>query len=274
MKTAEDIKRILTEELGFASLDAYKKWIKDERLKTRPTPERIARLSPDVIDNRAFWRVCEELFGADPVCNVAVDPALGTMPYAVETPMDANRLNLRLARSMGVVAFLEENAHARVRTLEIGPGYGSLKNFVETHTNHRYTGVDVYPRIPGVLEASADGLLPRDLVEQDKGAYSYVVSTNVFQHLSARQRTAYIDDAAKLLHEGGLFIVNVTVETSKVPQHMKDDRGRAWIDHYGQYTPMPKGSEIYEELGRSFSLLYVTQRFDGLFNFVCRRSQS
>ena len=38
---------------------------------------------------------------------------------------------------------------------------------------------------------------------------SYVVSSNVFQHLSARQRTRYYSDAHALLHAGGLFIFNL-----------------------------------------------------------------
>jgi hypothetical protein len=271
MKMADEIRRILTDDLGFRDLDAYKRWITTERAKVRLTTERIAKLSPDSIDNGAFWRICEELFGVDPVSNVAVEPAVGKLQDALDSAMDANRANLRLARSMGVTGFLDENAHARVKTLEIGPGYGSLKNYVETHTNHVYTGVDVYPRTPGVLQATADGLLPPSLVDEGSGAYSYVVSTNVFQHMSARQRSASLVDAAKLLHSGGLLIFNVTVETAKVPQHMKDEDGRAWIDHYGQYTPMPKGGELYDEVGRFFSILYVTQRYDGLFNFVCRR---
>jgi hypothetical protein len=272
MKTAIEIRRILVDELGFADLPAYTRWIAEERPTSRPTPERVELLSPDVVDNRAFWRVCEELFGADPVCNVAVAPTMGKLPYEVASSMDANRMNLRLARSMGITAFLDENADARVKTLEIGPGYGSLKNYLETHTNHRYTGVDVYPRIPGVLEATADGVLPRELVEAEAESFSYVVSTNVFQHLSARQRATYMSDAAALLHPGGLFLFTVIVDTAKVTPNMRDESGLAWADHYGQYTPIPKGGDLYDEIGRRFGILYVVQRYDGLFGFVCRKA--
>jgi SAM-dependent methyltransferase len=187
--------------------------------------------------------------------------------------MDANRMNLRLASSFGVTAFLEENAYARLNVLEIGTGLGSLKNFIETRTNHLYTGVDVVARVPGVLEATADGLLPREVVEQRAASFSYVVSSNVFQHFSARQRSQYIVDAHALLHEGGLFIMNLSVDTGKMPSTMRDTKGNAWADHYGQYTPIPKGGAIYDELARSFAILYVTQRYDGLFNFVCQKKK-
>jgi len=272
MKTRDQIKRILTDELGFKDLDAYKKWIAEVRPTIQPTPERIAKLSPDAIDNRAFWRVCEELFGSDPVCNVAVEPGVGKLPFAIHDAMDPNRMNLRLARSLGVTAFLDENAHERLHTLEIGPGYGSLKHYIETQTNHIYTGVDVYPRIPGVVETTAEGLIPRKIIEGERGSYSYVVSTNVFQHLSAKQRSTYFADACELLHPGGLFIFNISVETGKTPKHARDREGNAWIDHYGQYTLMPKASVLYDDLSKLYRILYVTQRYDGVFNFVCGKN--
>ena len=106
MKDHREIKRILVDELGFRDLAAYQKWIAEVRATLRPTPEAIAKLSPDVVDCRAFWKVCDELFGSDPVCNVAVTPEVGRLPYAIETPMDANRMNLRLAKSLGITAFL------------------------------------------------------------------------------------------------------------------------------------------------------------------------
>jgi hypothetical protein len=173
---------------------------------------------------------------------------------------------------MGVTSFLDENASERVKTFEIGAGFGSLKNYIETHTTHVYTGVDVFPRIPGIVEATAEGCIPDDLVEAERGLYGYVVSSNVFQHLSAKQRTRYYADAAALLHMGGLFIFNLYVDTGKRGTYLRDAKGNAWCDHYGQYTLIPK-SDVYDELSKSFDVLYVTQRYDGLFNFACRKSR-
>ncbi len=159
-KTYQEIKRILVHDLGFRDLAAYRRWVDDVRPTTQPTASDIARLSPDVIDCRAFWQVCDELFGIDPVCNVVTAPEVGALPFDVETPMDANRMNLRLAKTFGITSFLEEHASARLRVLEVGSGYGSLKHFVETHTNHIYVGVDAVPRVPGVIESTSEGFLP------------------------------------------------------------------------------------------------------------------
>ena len=100
---------------------------------------------------------------------------------------------------------------------------------------------------------------------------SYVVATNVFQHFSARQHTQYVEDAHALLQDGGLFIFNLTIDTGKLPAYMRDQDGSAWAVHYGQYTPIPTASSVYAELARTFDILYVTQRYDGLFNFICQK---
>jgi hypothetical protein len=271
MKTYDEIKRVLVDDLGFRDLEAYAKWIKEVRPTLSLTPSRLEKLSPDVVDCRDFWRVCEDLFGSDPVGNAVISPEVGRLPYPIETPMDANRMNLRLARSLGITTFLEENAHRRLKTLEIGPGYGGLKSFIETQTHHIYTGVDAFPRIPGVIQTTADGVLPPELVEEESADYSYVVSSNVFQHLSARQRAKYVEDAHALLHTDGLFIFNLLVDTGQSSRHLRDKHGNAWADHYGQYTPIPKGGALYDQLAQHFDILYVTQRYDGLFNFVCQK---
>ena len=273
MKNSEELRRILTEDLGFVDLDAYRKWIAEVRPTITPTPERIAKLSPDDIDCSAFWKVCEDLFGIDPVFNVVATPEVGNLPYAVETQMDANRMNLRFAKSLGITAFLDEFAHQRVKTLEIGPGYGSIKNYIETRTEHIYTGIDVYPRIPGVIPTTPQGLIPAEMLERERDAYSSVIASNVFQHLSAKQRSRYFQDAHQLLHKGGVFIFNLTVNTGKMAPHVVDKSGNAWTDHYGQYTLMPKPGDLQKEVTSLFFVMYLTQRYDGLFNFVCQKRQ-
>ena len=100
MKGYRDIKRLLVEELGFRDLRAYKRWATEVWPGSHPTTQEIERLSPDAVDCRAFWKVCDELFGSDPVCNVALEPEVGLLPYAVDTPMDANRLNLRFSKEL------------------------------------------------------------------------------------------------------------------------------------------------------------------------------
>ncbi len=106
MKQYQEIRTILTQEFGFENLDNYKKWVTEVRPTVVPTPELVSRLSPDTVDCGDFWKVCEELFGDDPVCNVTLQPQVGSLPFTVESRMDSNRLNLRLAKTLGITAFL------------------------------------------------------------------------------------------------------------------------------------------------------------------------
>jgi hypothetical protein len=269
MKQYAEIRRTLIEDFGFLDLPAYRRWVEVERSSLVLTDELLGRLSPDSIDCRDFWRACDELFNLDPVCNVAVAPSVGRLPYAIETRADANRMNLRFAKSFGITSFLEENAQQRLKVLEIGAGYGSIKHFIETQTNHEYLGIDVVARVPGVVEATAAGLIPEELLKREAGLHSYVISSNVFQHLSSKQRAHYYDAARGLLMRGGLFIFNLCVDTGKV-NYLRDKAGNAWCDHYGQFTAIPK-ADIYAELAKMFNVLYVTQRYDGVFNFVCQK---
>ena len=115
MKTGAEIRHIFTDEFGFRNLRDYQCWIQQVRPAISPTPELVDRLSPDVVDCRDFWKVCEELFGIDPVYNQSLRPKVGVVPFPIETRSDANRMNLRLAKSLGITAFLEENAGARLK---------------------------------------------------------------------------------------------------------------------------------------------------------------
>jgi hypothetical protein len=268
---SDEIRRILTEDFGFTDLDAYGRWMREVRPGLLPTPLLVGKLSPDRIDCRAFWRVCDNLFGIDPVHNVMVAPEIGQLPYPIETRVDANRMNLRLAKSFGITAFLDETAHRRLKVLEIGPGFGSLKSYIETATEHVYSAVDVCPRFDGVVEATAEGFAPDTFMDTSIGSFSYVVSTNVFQHLSSRQRTRWFHDALRLLHDEGLFIFNVLVDTAKISARARDPEGTAWCDHYGQFTQIPKAGSLHDELSALFRIIYVTQRYDGVMNFVCQK---
>jgi hypothetical protein len=137
MKQYSEIRRALVEDFGFTDLEAYRRWIERDRAKLVLNAALIQRLSPDHVDCRDFWRVCDELFGIDPVCDLAIDPVVGSLPHAIDTRSDANRMNLRFAKSFGITAFLEENARQRLKVIELGTGYGSIMNLPEARLTSR-----------------------------------------------------------------------------------------------------------------------------------------
>jgi len=112
MNQYQEIRRTLVEDFGFTDLDAYRRWIERDRPKLMLNAKLIERLSPDQVDCRDFWRACDDLFGPDPVSNLAVNPTVGRLPYAVESRRDANRMNLRFAKSFGITHSRRERAAA------------------------------------------------------------------------------------------------------------------------------------------------------------------
>lgn len=245
MKSYAEIKDIIVNQLGLRDVAAYKAycdqfWNRDN--PRHPTREEIDLLSPDHIDNCAFWQVADEVFQTDPVSNCGY----GT-PVSVE---EANRRNLSMYHIDGFTGLVE---YARLlwggnrpSLLEIGPGYGAFKDWMAKQDYFDYYGADVRPRVPGVDQALPNGLLSEQTMLR---RYAVVVASNVFQHLSVTQRRAYYRDIVGCLHPGGVFMVSMFVDIRNGPNEwMRDGDGAHWVRHYGQFTRIQSEDEIVADM--------------------------
>lgn len=256
------IKDVIVNKLGITDLKAYKKWAEQYFNGKKITLSDVELLSPENIDNTAFWRIAEELFGIDGVCNTMH----GTLPSDIES---GNRRNISLARHIGSLTFIDDWKNYSLPILEIGAGYGSFKNYVEATTHYKYTGVDVYPKIPGVLSTYKNGLLPNYIRFQK---FHIIYSSNVFQHLSSYQRTRYYQDINSMMTKDSIFIFNLLTEDEINCEQSED--GRFYMRHYGQFTEVPKIFSLREELQKYFYILYETRRiYDRLFGFICHKKE-
>jgi hypothetical protein len=259
MKKYNEIKQIITEHFKITSLEEYSKWLARWRSKEWiPTSEDKELLSPDVVDCHDFWKVVEDLFGDDCVCN-AVEGNV------YEDRMGANRNNLSIARTSGLIAAIDELKFYKANLLEVGAGYGSLKNYVETTTRFSYTGFDVLPKISGIRESTREGNLPEDFVKAHEGTFNIVASTNVFQHFSPKQKIKLIDDASVLLSDGGYLLINLPVDYSVPPQEPR------YMTLYGQFIGMPSQIFMGDVLtSRQFQIFVTTIRhYDGMTGYSC-----
>lgn len=268
MKNYNEIKDIIINKLGITDLETYKKYVESYHNDTPRfiSKEDIELLSPDNINNYDFWKVIEELFGTDCVSNIN----FGSLP---QDKISCNRRNLNLARLMGCLTFLEEHKFYKNRILEIGSGYGCLKNWIEAETRFEYVGVDVYPKVQDVQSVSANGLFTE---EQKKEKYDFIYSSNVFQHLSHNQRMTYLDDISNMLNKesGGIFIVNLMLLFNDIDVKYHAEDGKVYLKHYGQFTSIPTVKEWVDELNKRFTILYSTTRNADtgackLANFIC-----
>lgn len=254
MKTYDQIKSILIDQLGIRDLKTYKDW-GDRFLwngkgpmctPRKPTQEDIDLLSPDLIDNNAFWRIAEELFKTDPVANCN-----GTLPFDIE---EANRNNLTIYQQDGftgmVEGFKQLWSPSRIPLLEIGPGYGAFKEWCARLGGIDYYATDVYPRIPGVDATHPNGLMTQ--VTRDR-RYAIVLTSNVFQHLSVAQRRAHYRDVKSCLLPGGLFMVSQMMDDGGLFEHRCKD-GHWWCRHYGQLTQIQREHDILADLRQHFKI--------------------
>ncbi len=269
MKTYDEIKDIITNRLGLRDQATYKAYIDqfhrwhDPRV---PTEEEIELLSPDAIDNNAFWRVVEEIFQTDPVSNCDH----GT-PASVE---EANRRNMGIYHYNGFTGLIENlkigNWWPQMCLLEIGPGYGAFRDwFRQTAPAYSYHAADCYPRIDGVDATLLNGRLAP---ETKARIYNCVIASNVFQHLSVAQRRDYYRDIAGCLSREGRFRVSMMLNHYNVRDaRFLDARGRQWCKHYGQFTEIQRFDEMRDDLQLHFIIIASTISRDGQVVFECAR---
>ena len=156
--------------------------------------------------------------------------------------------------------------------LDIGAGYGMMKEFVKKYTKAEYHGVDVYPKFEGVLQVSPDGsTLPPAIMNT---LFGIVISVNVFQHLSIKQRNHYYEQVAKILHpDCGIF--TVTISTYNKTANLRKpficaDDGKGYMCHYGQYVECQSYPEVIADLSKHFRILSLAHRpCDDSFTFHC-----
>lgn len=273
MKTYDEIKTILIDQLGLKDLAAYERWSKafcwsgqgPMATPRKPIKADIELLSPDLIDNRAFWTLAEELFQTDPVSNCN-----GTRPYDVA---EANRTNLRIYHwdgFTGLAQYAKDSwAPSRIPLLEIGPGYGAFKDWLAALGGFDYHGVDVRPRIPGVDLAGEDGLMEYETTQR---RYAMVIASNVFQHLSVKQRRAYYEAVERCLLPTGLFMVSMMLDSGSVGSEFRCEDGHVWCRHYGQLTQIQREHEILSDLREHFLIERVSIRKDaGWITVTCAK---
>ena len=136
-----------------------------------------------------------------------------------------------------------------------------------------YHGVDVHPKFQGCIKVN-DCILPPEIMEKKFGL---VIACNVFQHLSIRQRRTYYEQVAKILHQGGFFVLTNCVDQKTSSDRLGfkcKDNDRRYMVHYGQFTEVQTLEELQNDLLKHFDIHSVFQRLcDSHFCFNLRTKQ-
>lgn len=193
-----------------------------------PSQEAIEMLSPDNIDSGEFW---EESVKINPLCICGDRRVLGK-------PIDSVKyFNRMFFESLGVnnCYNMMKVSWKNFRVLEIGPGYGQMKDFYERNGD-TYEAIDVNPLFDGCLKGDGSSIPDKE--------YDFVVSSNVFQHLSVNQRRSYYRSIQKNLSSKGFFSFTTAItDTSK-----RLYNGKGYMYTTGQFTELQYLTEVFEDL--------------------------
>jgi len=252
------IKDIVENKYGITSPEAYIEYKKD-KFDSGLTLEEINKLSPDTIDSGSFWDYVENhsVFNRDAIA------------YGFKNTDDIpkiNASNYNLACGLGVMNYLFARYAHNLNFLDIGAGYGFLKGVVKSMTKFNYYGVDVYPKIDGIYKIK-DCFLPKEIMDLK---FELIISSNVFQHLSVRQRNIYYEQIANILEpEVGIFSVSNMHNGDSQLGFKCIDNDKKYTCHYGQYTEIQSVEEISKDLLKHFNIISYTYLKNISVTFHC-----
>lgn len=221
----------------------------------------IEKMNPDNIDSSYFWKKAIKTF---PLHSIVSSAGCKTVAEVNETSIEY------IHRPCGALDILDkiysENPNAKV--LEIGPGYGSITNYIAlNHNLKKYYAIDVNPLFKFKRLYKTDG---KTIVDKVPNELDAVYSVNVFQHLSPEQRMSYYKQIKEKLVPGGKFVFSMFVvdsETEKIVFDngaflfgLRDKRGNCYTNFFSQLTKcnrIEEIEEIFRELDMEFEIINI-----------------
>jgi hypothetical protein len=268
MNTIEELKEVIEGCYGITDLKSYgdyKKKVGERGI----TQQEIELLSPDNINSSSFWEYIEK----NP--EIARDSIAFGMTKE-KSKEEVNNQNFALACSMNALSYIILYRDCVcMPILDIGAGYGMLRDFIKKHTKLTYCGVDVYPKCEDVYPVGKDGsTLPPNVASS---LFGLIVAINTFQHLSVKQRRHYYEQIDKILHpDFGIFTmtINAEIPNSNIRGFKCNNNGKTYTCHYGQYVEIQPIQEIDQDLCNYFNIISISQRVsDNSFTFHCNKKK-
>jgi hypothetical protein len=238
--------------IPFNTIEEYEEYVKNVHpTKIYTIAERDA-LSPDNIDNAAFWMESYRKFG-----NYIYSPINKADVYDCESAMvNSNALAMGLNALSSFNGQLLFNA-GTCKILEIGPGLGNLYQYLSRFPIRafEYYCYDIFYPDSCVIPNS------KRIVSNNPNLLSNfdaVYSINVWQHFTMTQWLYYIKSAYEVLNDTGRLIISF-YHNGKI----NCEDGLSYTYAFGQLTPVVNG-DIYQLLhDNGFSIVSRTNRFDG-----------
>lgn len=206
----------------------------------------IDKLSPDNINSSKFWKHVIKKFPINAVCG----------NNQANNINEANRANFFVHNYRGHIYVINQllKGNQNLKILEIGPGYGCVKNYIFSIASKKqrenYYAIDVNPLFKYNKLFKTNG---KDIPTQIPNNLSLVISFNVFQHLSKSQRSSYYRQVYEKLKPGGYFnfdMFTVTPENKDSPNlwGYRNEEDKRYCFLFRQLTEVDPIEETINEL--------------------------
>ena len=203
-------------------------------------------LNPDKIDNRLFWSELDKNFKYSPICGIVSN-----------NENEVNEINLKIFRP---IVERYTDIFKNSNTMEIGYGLGSFPYYCEKYSNlniNNYYGLDYlnrikqreYPTKYNFYET--DGLIIPMSIPND---LDIVFSSNVFQHLSLKEKINYFKLSYDKLKDGGHFIFNCVLKNEFLLANyprlwgFKDYKGISYLKMFDQFIEVDDSEVLKSEI--------------------------
>jgi SAM-dependent methyltransferase len=220
---------------------------RDEERGVWTNKELLTKFHPDKVNINEFWKIATKHY---PHFSIAGGP-----PEVVErTPEEINEATLGFAHHhLGALQPIHDHGlNMLAPVLEIGPGYGGFKEYIE-RCGATWYGIDVNPLFKCERLHKCDGrTIPSGKKWMPK-KFHMVYSMNVFQHLSVSQRDSYYQQAYNRLKDGGLFLFGLFAKNGvnrdwKQHWSTRDDEGNCYCHFFNQFTLIEEEEAIKAKL--------------------------
>lgn len=247
----------------------YKSVTTDNNQYALLSKEFIDRLNPDIIGSNIFWKEINDRF---PLVSISGKPAKD------KNEVNKNALNMHLDNKN--ISLIDDmfKAFEYPKFLEIGPGYGSIFNYIKSkykkkRTSGYYT-IDVHPLFKYNKMFKTDG---GNIPDQVPNNLDLIFSFNVFQHVGKNQRSNYYRQAHDKLKTGGIFafdMFTVVKENENIPRlwGYRDEEDNRYAYMLRQLTYCDRAEETVKELlSIGFKVLVANVSYPNHGKFICQK---
>lgn len=229
--------------------------------------EVIEKYNPDNININLFWKTAVDLFKFIPIVKDSKIKSIKQLNEISLTQLHKPLLKL-------VDDYIEIQSK-KILFLEIGPGYGCVKNyFTKKYGLNNYYAIDVNPLFKYKKLYKCDGKsIPAEVPN-----VHIVYSINVFQHLSYSQTNSYYKEIYNRLLKGGIFIFSIfsylekdkeRLENNKKIFGVRDELGQIYSTFFNQYIKINNVEFIVNELEEiGYTVKFYQLRLN-YYAFVC-----